>query len=275
MTDHERDAIDYAYSAALDVLVEIQYGLRPLLEKIERSVSMTDRTHETVQAALNRLDPDSDMLRLLRMAHAKAKALLDGDEYPEEMHGIPAKVTDEAAKRIVFGDRWPEGLTPDENFEVMCDDSAPDSLLGVCIDGHGDAWAYMKELSVASKAVDLTDDLPRFSTFPSIRIRTHQGGGRKQKVRQALVWLAYAIQSDPHATPTPNPKIEAETMDLDDARDRIDEINQEIRDELNSVLPLNDATDEEINEAMDAVRKLQNEQKRLRGYVNTHPNTDE
>lgn len=85
---------------------------------------------------------------------------------------------------------WPPELQANEINRVLCDDKGRNggSWLSVLVDSQGDVWLAMQDW----------EDMPegRPSTNPSIRIRTHGGGGQNIRTRQALLWLAAAIKAD-------------------------------------------------------------------------------
>lgn len=66
------EATHDAYSALLDVLVEIENGLRPLLKSLHGSTSQD----EIIAEALEGLSEDSHRLQLLRRAHRKTKSAI-------------------------------------------------------------------------------------------------------------------------------------------------------------------------------------------------------
>ena len=85
-------------------------------------------------------------------------------------------------KKILESPFWIGGIESNVPYETHDDDS-PDSeiaLLQVVFSIDGDAWV-----------TKLTE-----SSIKSIRKRTHQGGGRDLRTRQALMILAYAMKLD-------------------------------------------------------------------------------
>lgn len=92
----------------------------------------------------------------------------------------------------VFAPCWPDGLEPGKVYEVKCDDDGRrcDSTLRVFADNQGDVYVSM----YAYHDEDRT--LKNRNPFPTIRIRTGLGGGRMRRTRQALLWLARAIELD-------------------------------------------------------------------------------
>ena len=92
----------------------------------------------------------------------------------------------------VFEPRWPDGLEPDKRYEVLCDDNGVrcDAKLSVVVDSQGDVYLCMREYR------DENRDHTNLKTNPHVRICTRSGGGRMHRTRQALLWLAKAIELD-------------------------------------------------------------------------------
>lgn len=92
----------------------------------------------------------------------------------------------------VFEPRWPTGITDLETYQVLCDDKGRDggSWLRVLIAGDGDVHVSMQDWE------NIKEEGTKPSCFPSVRIRTYDGGGRNIRTRQALLWLARAIMLD-------------------------------------------------------------------------------
>jgi hypothetical protein len=90
----------------------------------------------------------------------------------------------------IFKPYWPPNLKTHEFYEVACDDKGRNEMswLRVLIAPDGDVHVSMQEW----------EDFPQGQPdpFPSVRIRTFGGGGRNQRTRQALLWLAEAIRLD-------------------------------------------------------------------------------
>jgi hypothetical protein len=84
---------------------------------------------------------------------------------------------------------WPEGLEARERYERLHDDhdGTGQGKLVVVIGEDGDAW------------VDVQGKRP----METLRFRTHQGGGRSVRVRNALLMLAFAIKLDNDARGEP------------------------------------------------------------------------
>lgn len=93
---------------------------------------------------------------------------------------------------VVFEPSWPDGLKAREAYRVLCDDKGRDggSWLKVIIADDGDVHVSTQEWE------DIKKGGTKPSPFPSIRVRTFSGGGRNLRTRQALLWLAKAIQMD-------------------------------------------------------------------------------
>jgi hypothetical protein len=88
----------------------------------------------------------------------------------------------------VFDPQWPEGLAAGQSCRVPCDDKGRDGQTRLQIyvsDVDGDVYVMVQE-------ADHTED----PAIAGVRIRTHIGGGRNLRTRQALLWLARAIQLD-------------------------------------------------------------------------------
>lgn len=93
-------------------------------------------------------------------------------------------------EKTVFDPEWPKALKQNTPYKVLCDDKGRNegSWLKVFVAEDGDVHVSMQDW----------EDIPRSepSPFPSIRVRTYSGGGRNQRVHQALLWLAEAIRLD-------------------------------------------------------------------------------
>ncbi len=93
----------------------------------------------------------------------------------------------------IFTPKWPDGLKPNTIYRFTCDDCCPSEEtkdLTVVISDDGDVWLRMIQVE------DKKSDKPHYVPFPSVRCRTGIGGGRHRRTRQALLWLARAIQLD-------------------------------------------------------------------------------
>ncbi len=88
----------------------------------------------------------------------------------------------------IFKPHWPKDLKPVTFYKVACDDKGGDGTcwLKVMVANDGDVHVSMFEQEVDEDPIPL----------PSIRVRTFSGGGRNQRTRQALLWLAEAIRLD-------------------------------------------------------------------------------
>lgn len=96
----------------------------------------------------------------------------------------------------VLSPHWPTGVMPEERYRVLCDDKGQTEQAWfeviVAPDGDVHVAAYC---GVDLKGEPLTGEMP-FNPFPTVRVRSFAGGGRNLHTRQALLWLAYAIQLD-------------------------------------------------------------------------------
>lgn len=100
----------------------------------------------------------------------------------------------------VFRSHWPKGLEECRLYQFNCDDDGRDgtAFFRVFVANDGDVHLCASKL-VERGFVDKVsgEKLPSiFDNFPSIRCRTGAGGGRHRRTRQALLWLARAIQLD-------------------------------------------------------------------------------
>lgn len=100
----------------------------------------------------------------------------------------------------VFRPHWPEGLEPGRIYQFNCDDDGRDgsAFFRILIAADGDAHLCASKL-VERECVDpVTNEKHRaiYDNYPSVRCRTGIGGGRHRRTRQALLWLALAIQLD-------------------------------------------------------------------------------
>lgn len=92
----------------------------------------------------------------------------------------------------VFRPQWPEGLDPNGRYEIPCDDDGRrcDAKMVVFTDPQGDCYVSVSAYHDEERTTE------NLNPFPCIRIRTGIGGGRNTRTRQALLWLARAIQLD-------------------------------------------------------------------------------
>lgn len=95
-------------------------------------------------------------------------------------------------EKIVMKPHWPSGLDSLTHYEFACDDKGRDGgcWLRVMVAGDGDVHVSMQDWE------DIREPGSKPSPFPSVRCRTGIGGGRHWRTRQALLWLARAIQLD-------------------------------------------------------------------------------
>lgn len=91
-----------------------------------------------------------------------------------------------------FRPHWPDGLEARKLYKLKCDDASPDECreLSLVISDDGDVWLGMMQID------DLRTSKPYSNPHPSVRCRTGIGGGKNRRTRQALLWLAKAIQLD-------------------------------------------------------------------------------
>lgn len=85
-------------------------------------------------------------------------------------------------QKLVETPFWIDGLESGVGYETHDDDTPNDkvAILRVMFSGDGDVWV-----------AKLTDP-----SYASIRKRTHIGGGKDLRTRQALMILAYAMKLD-------------------------------------------------------------------------------
>lgn len=100
----------------------------------------------------------------------------------------------------VFRPHWPEGLKEGTFYQFNCDDDGRggDAFIRVVIASDGDVHLCASKLADRGFVDPVTGERkpPLYDSFPSVRCRTGIGGGRHQRTRQALLWLARAIQLD-------------------------------------------------------------------------------
>lgn len=92
----------------------------------------------------------------------------------------------------VFKAHWPEGLEHRKLYEFRCDDKGRggNCWLRLIVAEDGDVHLSMMDWEDPQHP----DSKP--STLPTVRCRTLVGGGRHRRTRQALLWLAKAIELD-------------------------------------------------------------------------------
>lgn len=112
------------------------------------------------------------------------------EEFEAKERIAAAKGADGLREAQVFAPHWPKGLKLDETYVVPCDDKGRtgESWLKVFIARDSDAHVIMQDWE------SFPEGMP--SPLPSLRCRTHAGGGRNGRTHQALLWLARAIQLD-------------------------------------------------------------------------------
>jgi len=94
----------------------------------------------------------------------------------------------------VFRPHWPKGLEQSKLYEVKCDDNGieRDATLKLMVDNQGDVYVSMHSYRKYSPS----EVKKQLDPLPAVRIRTACGGGRNRRTRQALLWLAKAIELD-------------------------------------------------------------------------------
>jgi len=97
-----------------------------------------------------------------------------------------------SVESVVLRSHWPVGLEFRHQYKFKCDDCGPEDIaeLRVTISDDGDVWVGMSQIE------GIRDEEPYANPHPSVRCRTGVGGGRHRRTRQALLWLARAIQLD-------------------------------------------------------------------------------
>lgn len=105
-----------------------------------------------------------------------------------------------AKEPAVFKPTWPEGLVQGESYEFPCDDNGADGAcyFRVMVANDGDVHLMATEQLERRVKDSATGETlgPIYHSFPSVRCRTHGGGGQHPRTRQALLWLADAIRRD-------------------------------------------------------------------------------
>lgn len=133
---------------------------------------------EMTDAGAKELRRCDDRISILR---AEEFAVLRDREFAAE----PESEIDEP-----FKPQWPEGLKPNEAYQVLCDDKGRNgtSFLNVMVANDGDVHVGMQDWE--DPQVGAPDP------FPTLRCRTYSGGGRNARTHQALLMLAQAIRLD-------------------------------------------------------------------------------
>lgn len=101
-------------------------------------------------------------------------------------------IKENSVEELVFKPKWPPALEQNVFYELPCDDKGRDggAWLRVMVANDGDVHVSMQDWE------EFGTDGTQPSPFPSIRCRTHAGGGKHLRTRQALLWLAEAIRLD-------------------------------------------------------------------------------
>lgn len=110
-------------------------------------------------------------------------------QHPTEGAGV-SDLSENINEPAAFKPCWPSGIEAMTAYQIPCDDKGRSggSWLRVIIANDGDVHVSMQDWEEVPKGEP--------SPCPSIRIRTHAGGGRSLRTRQALLWLAEAIRLD-------------------------------------------------------------------------------
>lgn len=106
---------------------------------------------------------------------------------------MKADADEASVESIVLRPHWPEGLQTRKVYRFQCDDCCPSEDtkdFTVVVSDDGDVWLGMLEIN------DKHTSEPYHNPSPTVRCRTGIGGGRHRRTRQALLWLARAIQLD-------------------------------------------------------------------------------
>lgn len=87
---------------------------------------------------------------------------------------------------------WPPGLEEGRFYRFLCDDKGADggTWFQVLVANDGDCHLSAQDWE------DIREEGSKPRPFASIRCRTGVGGGQHRRTRQALLWLARAIQLD-------------------------------------------------------------------------------
>lgn len=99
-----------------------------------------------------------------------------------------------------FRPHWPNGLEQGKFYQFNCDDDGRDgnAFIRVFVANDGDVHLCASKRIEKGETDRVTGErLPAiYDNFPSVRCRTCGGGGQHRRTRQALLWLARAIQLD-------------------------------------------------------------------------------
>lgn len=109
-----------------------------------------------------------------------------------EIVGLGQSIASAYLASLPPADGWPDGLEQLTHYEFPCDDKGRDggTWMRVMVAGDGDVHVSMQDWE------DIREEGSKPSPFPSVRCRTHAGGGRHRRTRQALLNLANAIRLD-------------------------------------------------------------------------------
>jgi hypothetical protein len=186
--DEWQHAIEWTERQLADLLGVKDYDSDAASECMEGD---TKHVLWNILTAAGAVDPESGSL------YARPQPVVDASKVRKatllpELDSEPIKADD------VFRPHWPPGLEPLTSYEVPCDDKGRNgrSWLRVMVAGDGDVHVSMQDW----EGVPVGEP----TAFPSIRIRTLIGGGRNERTRQALLWLAQAIRLDRGAAQSEN-----------------------------------------------------------------------
>lgn len=145
--------------------------------------------------------PCDDCLRMCNVAEVMV-GLDDviGEFGSENLKPKTEADADQQLQNVVFRPHWPEGLDPEKMYQFNCDDEGRDgtTFFRVIVANDGDVHLCASSMLDPGAVDPVTGEThpPIFENFPSARCRTGIGGGRHRRTRQALLWLARAIQLD-------------------------------------------------------------------------------
>lgn len=101
---------------------------------------------------------------------------------------------------VVLRPHWPDGLEQGRLYQFNCDDDGRDgeAFFRVLVANDGDVHLCASKKLERTATDPVTGETHRaiYDNYPSVRCRTLGGGGRHSRTRQALLWLARAIQLD-------------------------------------------------------------------------------
>lgn len=163
-------------------------GLASILQKNPDDNFARPMLEFSMQTCLNVV---GDLLNAIDLVDDKL-----GDEtnaiFAELRRRFPLDNLQDKSEPPVFRSQWPEGLQAGKGYIVACDDNGREceAKLSVLISDDGDAWVSMSAYHDKERTAE------NLNPFPTVRIRTGIGGGRNRRTRQAILWLAKAIELD-------------------------------------------------------------------------------